>query len=350
MTDQQPLLSIVIVAYKSATDLQRCLPSLYTAELAQITHEVLIIDNYGEDQLETWLAATYPASKYFLNPLNTGYSGGNNIGIDLARGHWTLLLNPDTELLPGSLAQLLETAKANPDALINPKLLNPDGTINACGNQMHYTGITTCRGLNEPSGNYQKLERISLLSGAAVLSPTAVLRTLLGFDEQYFMYFEDTDLSLRARLLGYPLLCESRSVIIHHYRLGMNSTKFGYLERNRLLTLLKVLSGHTLRQLLPALLITEFLTWVYALRGRSYLRSRFWGYTWLWQNRQEIREKRRQIQQTRLIPDAELIGDSLSALPFDQVVSSPIGKFINWLTYQVYRLLRPYFLRPSSYV
>ena len=341
VTSSKTLLSIVIVAYKSLTDLQRCLPSLFADGLNQMAHEIILIDNYGQDCLEAWLSHNYPTINYQKNPVNSGYSGGNNIGVAKACGQWTLLLNPDTELQQGCLLQLIDTAQANPNALINPKLLNPDGTINACGNQMHYTGITTCRALNEPSESRVTLEKVPLLSGAALLAPTKVLKALNGFDGRYFMYFEDTDLSLRARLLGYDLLCDSRAVIIHYYRLGMSASKFGHLERNRLITLLKTLSRQTLLRLLPALLLTELLTWAYALRGWSYLKMRLWGYRWLWRNRQWLREEHQKIQQTRLLADDALLVDSLSKLPFDQLVDNSVGRLFNQITYWLFRFLRP---------
>lgn len=339
-----PELSILIVSYDSLTDLARCLPTIRTQDYTN--YEVVVVDNHGHDGVAEFVATHDSAVRVVSNPTNSGYAGGNDLGLQHVRGQWVLFLNPDTELHAGFLTTLLSTARTHPDAFITPKLLNPDGaTVNACGNQMHYTGITTCRGLNEPAEAYKGLQTVSLLSGAAFTAPTNALQQLGGFDESYFMYFEDTDLSLRARLRGYRLLCQADAVAVHHYRLGMSPAKFYYLERNRLLTFGKVLSRQTLLSLLPALLLTELATWAFALRGRAYLRARIQGYSYIWQHRRHIQQARQSIQATRQISDRDLLSHSLTALPINQVSSTGISNAVANGIDRLYRLLRPAALR-----
>ncbi|WP_019989162.1 glycosyltransferase family 2 protein [Rudanella lutea] len=335
-----PTLTILIVSYKSIDDLKRCLPSIYH-QPNSAKFEVLIVDNYPFDGVKSWLAHTYPDARYIPNPTNSGYAGGNNLGLQQAAGEWVLFLNPDTELGANAISYLLETARLYPKAFLNPKLLNPNGTINACGNQMHYTGITTCRAINEPGSTHNTLEEVPLLSGAALMAPTEAVRELGGFNEAHFMYFEDADLSLRARLAGYALLCDGRSVITHYYRLGMTPTKFYYLERNRVLTLLRTLSATTRQRMLPALLLTELLTWLFAFRGIPYLKSRARAYRWLWSNREWIGKQNRQIQATRQISDADLLASASTRLPVDQLSSGAVSKLANQLLTAIYSWLRP---------
>ncbi|GAB4001937.1 glycosyltransferase family 2 protein [Spirosoma daeguense] len=334
------VLSIIIVSYNSLTDLTRCLPTLFSQQFTD-PFEVIVVDNHGNDGVASTLPYAYPQIQFIRNPANTGYAGGNNLGLKFAKGKWILFLNPDTELWAGSLGQLLRTAKANPTALITPKLLNPDGTINACGNQMHYTGITTCRGLNQPADKYQQIESIPLLSGAALVTPKAILDQIGGFDETYFMYFEDTELSLRARLAGYPLLCDAQAVITHYYKLGFSPAKFYYLERNRLLTFLTTFRRATLLKLLPALLLTELLMWVFALRGLAYLKQRFRTYAYLYRNRKAIRLRHQTVQSFRQVTDATLVEGSLLTLPFEQLAGGTLGRLLDALMRPFYKLLRP---------
>ena len=339
-----PELSILIVSYNSRIDLARCLPTIQAQEYQ--SYEILIVDNHGRDGVAEFISTYYPTIKLIPNPTNTGYAGGNNLGLEHIQTRWVLLLNPDTELRPGCLTTLMQTAHTHKDGFITPKLLNPDGlTINTCGNQMHYTGITTCRGLNEPANTYKGLQSISLLSGAAFIAPTEAMRRLNGFDEQYFMYFEDTDLSLRARLLGYPIFCQADAEIIHHYTLNMNPGKFYYLERNRLLTLVKVLSKKTFLSLLPALFLTELATWAYALRGPTYLKARLRGYRWLWVHRQKIRQDRNLIQLSRQVDDRLLLESSQTTLPVAQVATGIVGKAIGSVADWLFNALRPKLLR-----
>lgn len=341
-----PELSIIVVSYRSLDDVQRLWPTL--PEQAELPHEVLVVDNHGADGVAEWLRAGHTEARVIANPSNTGYAGGNNVGLRHARGTYTLLLNPDTELRAGALPTLLAAARAHPDALITPKLLNPGGTVNACGNAMHYTGIVTCRGLNEPSADWRGLHPAPLLSGAAILARTEVLRALGGLDERYWMYHEDTDLSLRARLAGYRLLCAADAEVTHHYRLGLTPTKYHFLERNRLITLYKALEGRTLRQLAPALLLTELATWVYAVRGLAYLRARAGVYGWLWSHRAELRHARAEVQRTRTVSDAELLAGSQVALPLDQLVGPRLRGLLDAPLRAVYTALRPSVLCPPS--
>lgn len=344
-----PELSVVLVSYESRTDLERLLPTVFTQGLEL---EVLVVDNHPGDGTADWLRIAYPSVRVIPRPDNPGYAGGNNTGITEARGRYVLILNPDTQLHPGTLRVLLETCaslregseaiRAHPKALVGAKLLNPDGTVNAAGNQMHYSGITTCRGLHAPAERHRGLEPVPLLSGAALIAAKETWVELGGFDEDYWMYLEDTDLSLRARLRGYPLLCANEALITHYYRLGMNPRKFYYLERNRLLTLCKVYQERTLRRMAPALLLTELATWGFALlKGPAYLAARWRGYAWLYRNRERIRQKRAEVQKTRVIPDATLLEDALTHLPFEQLASPPLAGLLDRLTRPLYALLRP---------
>lgn len=339
-------LTVVIVSYDSQSDLERCLPTLYAPCTPELN--VLVVDNHGDDGMSAWLEREWPAVQIVGNPRNSGYAGGNNFGLALVETPYTLILNPDTEVGEGALAAMLEAARAQPFALITPKLLRPDGRVNACGNEMHYTGLVWCLGLGQPAAQYQGLQPVPLLSGAAIIGRTEVFRDLGGFDEQFFMYYEDTDLSLRAKLRGYRLFCLADAEITHHYKLNMTPGKLYQLERNRLLTLFKVLSGETLLQLLPALLLTEAATWSFSVRGWSYIRARARVYGWLWRHRHKLRQVRGEVQRTRLCSDAYLLGQSSLALPISQVSVPVLGRLVNAVFVPIYRLLKPANLRRTD--
>lgn len=336
-----PLVSIIIVAYRSQRDLERCLPTLPRNQ--GIATEVIVVDNEPEGKTAAWLSEHYPDLRVLKNSHNSGYAGGNNLALRCARGHYILVLNPDTELTPGALTTLLSAAKTYPKALITAKLLKPDGRVNACGNEMNYTGITACRGLDQHPDAYRGIGPVPLLSGAAFMAPRDVLLDLGGFAEEHFMYHEDVDLSLRAKLRGYPLLCAHEAIITHHYTLGMSSTKFYFLERNRLLTLFRILERRTLIKLIPALLLTELATWCFALlRGPAYMWARGRGYRWLWRNKKQWCSARQEIQSTRRVSDAKLLEDSLASLPFTQLTPHrQLSTMLTAVVTPMYQLLRP---------
>lgn len=339
-TNGGPEVSVVVVAFRSLDDLRICVPSVLSQD---VPLELIVIDNGPDDGSAHWLRTSHPEVRYHRAAGNGGYAGGNNLGVSLARAERVLILNPDTELLPGALAAALAAARAHPQALINLQLRQPDGSLNACGNEMHYTGIVSCRALGDDPDEHRGLESIGLLSGAAFLVAKQLFDRLGGFDERYFMYHEDTDLSLRARLLGSDLLCANDAVAIHHYRLGMNPNKLYHLERNRLLTLFKNFETRTLLRLAPALLLTEWATWSFALlSGPAYLAARARSYGWLWRERRDWLRDRRSLQQSRQIGDEFLLAGSLAALPFEQLVSSArLARVLDRITRPLYTLLRP---------
>lgn len=333
----QPSLSVVLVSYRSYADLARCLPSLEHEHVQQI----IVVDNAAaekptEAEELRWLCAAYPAVEIVSAPANDGYAGGNNLGLQVATGTHVLFLNPDTELQPGALGALLGASQKQPDALITAKLLLPEGTINACGLEMHCTGVTSCRGLGQAAATYRGLQPTPLLSGAAFIAPTRILRELDGFAD-YFMYLEDAELSLRAKLMGYKIFCAAEAQITHHYAFGLSPQKFYYLERNRLLTLLRVYEMRTLRRLTPALLLTELLTWTFALlKGPRYLAARAQGYRWLWQQRLRWRAERHAIQARRQVADAELLADSTTELPLEQLTNPARARLLRALLRPLY--------------
>ena len=340
-------LSIIIVVYKSLSYLQICLKSLLAQEelnLKDNEFEIIVVNNCPEDSTNAWLVENYPRIKVISNPANTGYAGGNNLGVHQARGKWLFILNPDVVLHPKALVILLKTAEENPNALLNPKLLNPDGSVNACGNIFHYTGIVTCRGLNESTEHYQNTHNIPLISGAAFFVRHETMQALGGFDEDYFMYLEDADLSLRAKLQGYNLVCAAGAEITHNYTLAMSAQKFYCLERNRLLTLFKLLETKTLWLMLPALLLTEFATWAFAFsKGWSYLRAKWQGYLWLRKQKQVWLTKRKVLQEQRFISDNLLLRESITPLPFRQLMTKgQLSSVLSVLTNPLYFWFRPY--------
>jgi len=331
-------LTIVIVSYGSRPDLEGCLPSIYRQSYRPAA--IIVVDNAPGDGTAEYLAAEHPDVSVVANVVNRGYAGGNNVGVAAARSDWVLLLNPDTVLQDGVLEELMRAAREHPDALITPKLLNPDGTINACGLEMHVTGITSCRAYREPGDSVRGTQPVPVASGAALLVRKAVFDDIGGFDESYFMYMEDLDLSLRARILGYEIVCAADAVITHAYDIGMSPEKFGLLEQNRIHTLLKVLGRLTLLRLSAALFLTELATWSFALlRGPAYVRAKVTGYRWLVASRPRLRPIRQKLQARRTLSDEELLRDATRELPFDQLVGTArSAELLNALTTPLYRL------------
>src|SRR5262249_1972562 len=138
-------------------------------------------------------------------------------------------------------------------------LLKEPERVNACGNDIHVSGLTLCRGAGRASDGFLRSDKVSAISGAAAAIPAELFERLGGFDEDCFLYLEDTDLSWRARLAGRETLYVSGSIVYHDYELRITAKKVFWQERNRLLMFLKSLRWPTLVLLLPSLVLAELI-------------------------------------------------------------------------------------------
>lgn len=329
--------SIVVVSYNSAGYLPHCLGSI-AAELGS-ADELIVVDNGSSDGSADLVAERYPWAR-LLRGENTGYAGGNNAGAAVARGEFLVLLNPDTALAPCALEALLAPFAAHAAVgLTTARIVHmqrPD-VVNACGNTVHLTGLTYCRGAGRPAAEFAAQCEVDAVSGAAFAIRRALFEQLGGFDEQFFMYVEDTDLSLRARLAGYSVQYVPGAVVQHDYRMSYSPTKAFYLERNRHLMLLKNLSGATYTRLVPALLLGELITWAFLLlKG-----PRFWGvkpraYRWLWTHRADI-VTRRSIHTAH---ESSVVARLTDRLEFGQVTNGLVAATAALLCHPAFRAAR----------
>ncbi len=319
--------SVIVVSYNSRGYLDGCLDSLITQ--LDPDDELIVVDNGSTDGSAEFVAAQYPQVR-LLRSENVGYAGGNNRGAEIARGDYLVFLNPDTIVMPGALSALVAPLRTNPrDALSTACIVFMDRpeVINTCGNTMHYTGLTYCRGAGRPVGDYAQPVEVDAVSGAAFAIRRQVFEELGGFDERFFMYVEDTDLSLRARLAGYRCLYVPAAVIKHDYRPAYSPNKAFYLERNRHLMLLKNLTRATYLRLLPGLALSEVVTWGYLLlKG-----ARYWGikvrvYRWLWQHRGTMVAEAQRTQRRRQRNDREVVGQMTHRLEFDQLANRHLSR------------------------
>jgi len=282
--------SVVIVTYNNRDDIDACLGSLRTHSPDA---EIIVVDNLSSDGTLDHIRQQYPRVRAVSAGRNGGFGAGANSGARLATGTRLVFLNPDTEVETGWLDPLLETLEGRPEAgLVTPTILlkGSGERVNACGNDVHLTGLAFCAGLNRAAPPTSAQPRaVAAVSGAAFAVRREVWEQLGGFDERFFMYLEDTDLSLRARRLGYTILHVPASRVWHDYRVSVSATKLYHLERNRLLMLRKNFASATLALLSPALLLTELLTWAYCARkGTAYIGAKWRSYRSLWRDRYAI--------------------------------------------------------------
>ena len=217
-----------------------------------------------------------------------------------------VFLNPDTVPHPGWLDALVKGLQHGDLATAKLLHLSDPSRIDAFGNDLHISGIPTCRAWGEPATNRADVEEVAAVSGACFALRRSVFEELGGFDERLFLYYEDDDLSLRARLAGFRCVAVPQAIVLHDHRPGLSPAKLHYLERNRLWSALKVYRSRTLLSLVPALFAAEVLTWGVALwLGPEHVRAKLaaWGdlLTWLRRLPAERRKTCRRISDRRVL-------------------------------------------------
>ena len=314
-----PKVSIIIVNHNGRQHLEACLTSVLNQTYPD--YEVILVDSGSTDRSAEYVEQRFGQVRLVRAGENVGFGCANNLGGRLAAGEYLAFLNPDTVVEPDWLQPLVRTLQRHPAAgLATAKILlcsQPD-RINTCGNQVHLTGIPSCRGYMLPADSLDQLDEVCSVSGAAFVIHRRVFEQIGGFDTGFFLYAEDNDLSWRALLAGYRCLYVPDSVVYHDYAPRFGPDKYLYLERNRYQLLLRNLRRRTLLLLAPALVLAELVTWGYAwVRGRAHLRAKLGSYGWLLANWPAIRRGRRRIQARRQAPDREILRRCSHALAYD---------------------------------
>lgn len=331
----RPRCSVVITAYNALNDLPECLEGLFAQEYPDF--EIILVDNASDDATPEFAAAYLDRIVYRRLEVNRAITGGYNAGAEIATGEIVVFINADTKPQPGWLSALVQPLIDDKSiGMTTSKLLLYDQPhlVNACGNDITWTGLTVCRGYNEPAEQWQQSGVVSAASGASLAMWRERFEKIGRFDETIEFYFDDTDLSLRAQLDGSKVWYASDSHMYHRYEFKFSANKAYYIERNRWLTMLKVFSGPTLLLMLPGLMIGEAIAWVYmATKGRSFIRAKLKSWQWLWQNRTLIRKLHLEAQALRKISERDILATWSPHLSFTGTVPERIGNLLEALMF-----------------
>ena len=325
--------SVIIVNFNDLHLLKNCLLSLLQSIESNI--EIIVVDNASQDGSPGMVEHCFPEVHLICSPTNVGFGRANNLGALHARGKYLAFLNPDTIVKVGWLEALINILETDSKiGLVTSKilLLNDYEKINTCGNDIHITGLTLCRGVRQPADDYSQPETVSAISGAAFAIRRDLFEFLGGFDPFFFLYMEDTDLSLRARLLGYNCLYVPDSVVYHDYTLSFSPHKIFYQERNRYLMLLKVFHWCTLLALIPALLLAEVVTWGFVISHEPLrLSNKLRAYYWIIRHWKEIMQRRCVTQSNRHVADKEILALTRKHLSYEQAGCGWVAKAAQYM-------------------
>jgi len=211
--------SVILVNYNDRTRLQACLSSLRAQEPAP---EIVVVDNASTDGSRDRVAAEFPEILWIGMPDNAGFGKANNAGVRAAKGDSVLFLNTDTIVPPGALKALAARLASDPAAAaVGPALRRPSGTFQVSfGRSVGLFGQTFQKFLLNPLHERtlprsRRVRRVGWLSAACLLCRREVLEAAGGFDEDFFLYFEDIDLCARLRKAGGRLLFDPSVTVVH---------------------------------------------------------------------------------------------------------------------------------------
>lgn len=243
MALKEPDVSVIIVTYNSAQVIIACIDSIINNS-QDVEVEILIIDNGSTDSTREIITHHYPNIILISGHGNPGFAAGNNIGLQAAQGRHFLILNPDTEVSSGALRTLTDYADLHPKAgMIAPNLVNPDGTLQHStfrfpnlaqaffGFFEKLVPIDSTLNGRYPPEAYEKERCVEHILGAAIFVQRVLWNQIGGMDENYQLYFEETDWCYRARKQEWNLHYLPSAKIMHR---GAHST-ISNPERNSVL-------------------------------------------------------------------------------------------------------------------
>lgn len=290
-------LAVVMVTYNCADWVGRCLDAL-PASLAGRSAEVVVVDNASSDGSAAAVAA-HPGVRLVENERNVGFAAAVNQGVRASSAPWVLLLNPDTDPRPGSLAALLDFAEAHPsNQVYGGRTLKEDGSVepSSCwGLPTVRSAVCFALGLNtafpgsrlfdpESLGGWQRdtVREVGMVTGCLLLVPRSTWDALGGLDEQFFVYGEDADFSARARALGARPIITPSAEIVHAVGVSASSSKLPLLLAGKITYARRHFPGAQAPLVVSTLRIGAVLR---ALGSRALRRETIW--TAAWQRRRE---------------------------------------------------------------
>jgi GT2 family glycosyltransferase len=237
-----PLVTVVVVTWQGAHLLPPCLDSLAAQTL---DHRLVVVDNASTDGTGDLLAAR-PGIRVVRAPRNLGFAGGVQLGIDAVDTEFVALLNNDAVADPQWLTGLLRAAHEHPRAAAVTSLMLLAGhdreVLNNAGVVLLRDWYGADRGLGAAPGAFSTPDEVFGFSGGAAMLRTSAIREVGGFASEFFLYYEDTELSWRLRDAGWTVRYEPAAVVVHEHSASTDqrSRSFAYHnERNRLWTLLR---------------------------------------------------------------------------------------------------------------
>jgi len=231
----------VIPTLTAGGTLDECVRSLQEQTLRDF--ELIIVDNSGRGLVRGSEAGRL-ADRVIENEVNVGFGAAVNQGFRISRAPFLATLNDDAAAHPDWLAALLAAAEGDAAVGMCASQVRLAGTakLDSAGMLIGGDGTSKQRGQGAPAAGFSARADVLFPSGSAALFRRVMIEGIGGFDDEFFLYCEDTDLGLRGRRAGWRCLYVPEAVVAHHYSKSAGRAsplKAYYVERNRLFVIAK---------------------------------------------------------------------------------------------------------------
>jgi len=333
-----PKLVISILSYNGESYLPDCLQSLSGIDYPKNGYDVMILDNASSDTSVRFIKNNYPEYKLIESKVNTGFAGGHNIIWQKAKelkADYLVLLNQDTIVEPDFLSKLVGAAETDCTIAACQSLMMlwpKKDLINSAGNVLHYLGFGYVGGYLSPRSEWPVIPSSQLIdgyaSGGCVLYKMSALEKVGLFDEAFFAYQEDLDLSWKLRLAGYKIALAPLSVIYHKYDFSRSVEKYYWLEKNRFIVFLTNYKLLTLFLMMPLACVAELGIFLFSIKSgfciqklRAYLfflKPQSWNY---------LIKRRKFINSIRMTTDRKILSYMSDKMLFPDI-QNPLLTYI----------------------
>ena len=314
-----PRVAVVIPNWNTREFLGPCLRSLRRQTFGDF--ETLVVDSASTDGSVGYVEENFPEVRTVALPENRGFSGAVNAGIGASTAELVVLLNNDTEQDPSWLESLVRAAERRPEAgLFASKLVDfgDRGLLDGAGDALRRSGLPYRLGHGERDrGQFGREEFVFGACAAAALYRRSVFEEVGLFDEDFFAYCEDGDVSFRAQLAGHRCLYVPGAVVYHvgsvstGGKRSATATRLG--TRNGLLLLVKNLPRSLVPVYLPSIVLGQLSRLLVVSLSPGGPRAHLEGLAEAWHLLPKMLKKRKTVQDARRVSDAylkELLGRS----------------------------------------
>lgn len=304
MNNEKSLISIIIVNWNGKKWLKKCLDSLYAQTYRNF--EIIFVDNASADDSVAFVEKNYPKVIIVKSDKNLGFAGGNNVGIQQAKGEYILFLNSDTWAENDFLEKIVTAYEQGHYDVVAPLEARYNGEI-----QDPY--IMTVDFFGHGFGIHNTNRQSFYLSGACLFFSKRLYEETCGLDDNFFMYSEEVDWFWRLHLLDKKIY-QSKDIFVYHAGAGslgkgIQYETFLWRNQNVLQMLLKNYAWYNLVWVLPVYFfqnVFEILAFLIFFKPKI-----AWSYIEGWwfniRHFQEILKKRKWIQKNRKIGDYEIM-------------------------------------------